>query len=81
MIDEQLLKNVMATVLEMPAAAIGEDTSMDNVEAWDSIRHLSLVLALEEEFGVRIPDEDAADITSYKLIRLVLAEQLTGVAG
>jgi acyl carrier protein len=81
MIDEQLLKNVMATVLEVPVADIHEGSSMDDIASWDSIRHLSLVLALEEEFGVQIPDEDAADITSYKLIRLVLSEHLSGVAG
>ena len=75
---ESTLKTVMATVLGIPADAISDDTSMDTVESWDSIKHMSLVLAIEEEFGVSIPDEDAANITSYPLIRLVLAEQLKG---
>lgn len=75
MINEQTLKQVMAAVLEIPADSIGEDTSMDTVEAWDSIKHMNLVLALEDEFGVSIPDEDAANITSYPLIKLVLNEQ------
>jgi acyl carrier protein len=78
MINEARLKEVIASVLDIAAASITEDTSMDNVDAWDSIKHMSLVLAIEEEFGVSIPDEDAADITSYALIRLVLAEQLKG---
>jgi acyl carrier protein len=73
---EDTLKDVMATVLGIAADSIGDDTSMDTVEAWDSIKHMNLVLAIEEEFGVSIPDEDAANITSYPLIRLVLAEQL-----
>jgi len=76
MINEQALKDVMAAVLDIAADSISETTSMDTVEAWDSIKHLTLVLAIEEEFGVSIPDEDAADITSYTLIRLVLDEQL-----
>jgi acyl carrier protein len=75
---ESTLKTVMATVLGIPADAISDDTSMDTVESWDSIKHMNLVLAIEEEFGVSIPDEDAANITSYPLIRLVLAEQLKG---
>ena len=75
MINEQTLKQVMAAVLEIPADSIGEETSMDTVEAWDSIKHMNLVLALEDEFGVSIPDEDAANITSYPLIKLVLNEQ------
>ena len=75
---ESTLKTVMAIVLGIPADTISDDTSMDTVEAWDSIKHMNLVLAIEEEFGVSIPDEDAANITSYPLIRLVLIEQLTG---
>lgn len=73
---ETTLKEVMATVLGIPADSIGEDTSMDTVESWDSINHMNLVLAIEEELGITIPDEDAANITSYPLIRLVVAEQL-----
>jgi acyl carrier protein len=74
--DEQALHDVMATVLEVPAESIGPDTDMDTVPSWDSLRHLTLVLALEQEFGVQIPDEDAGSITSYPLIRLVLKDLL-----
>lgn len=75
MINEETLKKVMAAVLEIPVESISEETSMDTVEAWDSIKHMNLVLALEDEFRVSIPDEDAANITSYALIKLVLNEQ------
>lgn len=72
MLNEDALKQVMATMLNVDAASINEDSSMDNVPNWDSLRHMNLVLALEEEFKVTIPDEDAGNITSYKLIKLVL---------
>lgn len=75
---ESTLKTVVANVLSIQADLIGDDTSMDTVASWDSIKHMNLVLAIEEEFGVSIPDEDVANITSYPLIRLVLAEQLEG---
>ncbi|HEX2800439.1 MAG TPA: acyl carrier protein [Phenylobacterium sp.] len=76
MIDETTLKQVIATVLGVPADTVGPDTSTDTVPAWDSLKHMNLVLALEQAFGVEIPDEDAANITSYPLILLVLQEQL-----
>jgi acyl carrier protein len=47
MTNEETLKQVMATVLGVPVAAISESTSMDTVESWDSIKHMNLVLALE----------------------------------
>jgi acyl carrier protein len=79
-LDEHALNEVMATVLRVPVESIGPDSSMDTVEGWDSLRHLTLVLALEEEFGVQIPDEEAGSITSYPLIKLVLTELLEAKA-
>lgn len=76
MLDQGLVKMVMASVLDVDAASLGEGASMDNVPGWDSLKQMNLVLALEESFGVSIPDEDAANATSYKLIVLVLEEQL-----
>jgi len=74
MIDENKLKGVIATVLNIDESRINEDSSIDTIEEWDSLRHMNLVLAIEEEFGVSIPDEEAAEITSYKLIKIVLNE-------
>lgn len=76
MVDKTLVKQVMASVLEVGESTIGEDASMDNIEGWDSLKQMNLVLALEESFGVSIPDEDAGNATSFKLICLVLEEQL-----
>ncbi len=76
MLDQVLLKKVMASVLEVDVSNLNADASMDNVPGWDSLRQMNLILALEESFGVTIPDEDAANATSYQLIALVLSEQL-----
>jgi acyl carrier protein len=78
MIDKQRVKQVMASVLEIDASDIADDASMDTIGSWDSLRQMNMVLALEESFGVSFPDDDAANATSYKLIVLVLEEQLAG---
>ena len=80
MLNENALKQVMGTMLGVDPATIGPDASMDTISTWDSLRHMNLVLALEDEFKVTIPDEDAGNITSYKLIKLVL-EDLLGAKG
>ena len=76
MLDKELVKRVLASVLEVDIETIDEKSTMDSVPGWDSLRQMNLVLALEECFGVTIPDEDAANATSYRLIVLVLEEQL-----
>ena len=77
---EERLRRVVATILGVDAAAIGPAASKDTIGAWDSLRHMNLILALEEELGVTIPDEEAAHLTSWPLIRLV-AEELAGPPG
>jgi len=77
MVDPAKVKEVMAAVLMVDPSTINEDASMDSIPTWNSLRQMSLVLALEDEFGVSFPDEDAANATSFKLLSLVLQEQLT----
>lgn len=76
MLNEEMLKQVIAAVLEVDPSSIDDDTSTDTMPNWDSLRHMNLVLALEQEFQVQISDEDAYSIKSYQLIKLVLKELL-----
>ena len=70
------IKQVMSAVFEITAESITDDASSDNIENWDSLRHLNLILALEEEFGVSIPDEEVGNLVNYKLIELVINDLL-----
>ncbi len=66
------IKEVMSAVFEIPIESISDDSSYDNIENWDSLRHLNLILALEEEFEVSIPDEEVGNLVNYKLIELII---------
>lgn len=76
MLDQDKLKNVVATVLNVEISRIDANASSDTIESWDSLRHMNLVLALEDEFGVSLPDGEAANATSYPLLVLVLQDLL-----
>jgi acyl carrier protein len=70
------IKQVMSVVFEIPIESIADYASSDNIDNWDSLRHLTLILALEEEFGVSIPDEEVGNLVNYKLIELVIHDLL-----
>jgi len=61
--NEQLRK-IMAEVLELDPNAINEDTSVGNQPKWDSLRHMSLIFAVEEGFVVRFEDDQLPELTS-----------------
>jgi len=75
-LDEDKLKRVMGAALKVDPATLGPDSSADNIKTWDSLQHMNLILALEEAFGVTIPDDEVGNITSYALVRLVVSELL-----
>lgn len=72
--NELLLKNTVASVLGVSPDDINDDSSMDNLHEWDSVKHLNLVLAIEEVFGVSMTEEQSLEMLSFPLIKLVLAE-------
>ena len=74
---EQRIKQVMADVFDMPAETILENVSQDNLEGWDSLKHLDLVVALEEEFEITIPVEEVGNLISFKLIVVIIKELLS----
>lgn len=55
---------LVASVLNLPSAAVNAETSMETLPAWDSLAHLNICLAFEERFGVAMNMETIADATS-----------------
>lgn len=68
------IMRVMSTVLEIPVEELDEDSSTDTIENWDSLKHLNLILALEDEFEISIPNEEVGNMVNYKLIKLIVDE-------
>jgi acyl carrier protein len=68
------IKIVMSAVFELPIEEITENSSPDTIDTWDSLKHLNLILALEEEFDISIPDEEVGNLFNYKLIELIVNE-------
>lgn len=71
---KERIRNVMGSVFEVSLNDINEQSSTDNVDNWDSVRHLNLILALEEEFNISIPDEEVGSLVNFKIIELVVNE-------
>lgn len=65
--------SVMSEVLKIP---VQEDSNLvrSQTEQWDSLMHLELILALEEEFRVRFSAEQAANIQSLDDVVTILGE-------
>ena len=70
------LSNYNELIDSVNIETINEESSQDSIEQWDSMKHLDLIVALEEEFGVDIPIEEVGNMTNFKYIKLIIEEQL-----
>lgn len=54
---ESKVKEIMSIVFELPVDKINSSTSSEDVEEWDSLKHMALIVALEEEFDKEFGEE------------------------
>jgi acyl carrier protein len=64
----QRLRHVMGAVFGVAESAIGPDASSVSIGEWDSVRHLQLMLALEEEFNVQFETDELVSLRSVPVI-------------
>ena len=68
------VQRVMADVFEIGLDEIGPDATPDNVDSWDSLRLLNLILAFEQEFGVEVaPDQLQYMMSVPEILRILNA--------
>lgn len=70
------LREVASDVFGVPTAEITPQTSPETLEAWDSVQHLSLALAIESRFGVVMEPDDIEKMKSIGATAAVVERKL-----
>ena len=66
---------VISQIMNVPVEQITDNSSPDTIQKWDSLHHMNLILALEEELGVQFSDDEVVEMLSVELILLTLKEK------
>jgi acyl carrier protein len=69
---EEKIKQLMSIIFEIEKDAIQDDFSPNKSSKWDSLRHLNLIVALEEEFELKFTDKEIIGLNSYKEIMKII---------
>ena len=69
---ETRVNRVFQTVFDVPDLTVGSETTANDVEGWDSLTHIDLIVAVEKEFKIRFR---TAEVNGMKnvgdLVRLI----------
>jgi acyl carrier protein len=65
MTDLRRLRETFRAALDLPADADVDELTYAGNEKWDSLAHMSLVAAIEDEFSVMIDTDDVINLSSF----------------
>jgi acyl carrier protein len=69
------VQTVFSDVFQIAREQVRPDSSPDTIPNWDSLQHLNLVLALEQEFQVQFTPEEIEQLLSVELVAALLEEK------
>jgi acyl carrier protein len=70
-----MLHDVVAGFLRVPVSSISDASSPENLRRWDSLRHLDLMTAIEDAYGVRFSTAEILRAKSVGEVRRLLREK------
>ena len=54
------MQDILQLVLEDDELKVSMDTTADEVDGWDSLAHINIIVAVEQEFGVKFATAEIA---------------------
>jgi len=66
MTTKEKYSEIFKTALNIESDKLSEKLKYNEIEEWDSIGHMSLMSALEEEYKISLETDDIVDFGSYK---------------
>ena len=65
-LNKKKLIKLFATSLNISEDKVSENLKYNEIEEWDSIGHMSLMSAIEDEFKISLETDDIIDFSSFK---------------
>ena len=64
--NENKLKKTFCSALSVAEDKIDDSLEYNGIPEWDSIGHMTLISAIEDEFKISIETDDIIDFSSFK---------------
>lgn len=72
---EANIENLLAKVLQISPTEITNALAMKDLEVWDSLKHMELIVSVEETFGIELSFDDIVAMQNVREIKRILRER------
>lgn len=69
------IRTLFSDVFQIPLEQVTPQSSPDTIPNWDSLQHLNLVLALEQEFQIQFTPEEIEQLLSVEIVAALLDQK------
>lgn len=76
---QQKIILILSDVLDVEKSLVNSESSSDTIPAWDSVGHLNLMIALEEQFGVQFAPEEVDAMHSIEALVRIVEQRIAAV--
>jgi acyl carrier protein len=74
---DEKIRELFAALLQVALEQVKDQTTPASLERWDSIQHMILVAAFEEEFGIDLDPEEAVEMfRDFATFRRIVRQSL-----
>tara|TARA_Y100001970_G_C14121241_1_gene796423 strand:- start:674 stop:910 length:237 start_codon:yes stop_codon:yes gene_type:complete len=70
--------NILIAILNVPSSVITLDSSPETIENWDSLKHIKIISALEEEYSLEFSDEEILEMLVFSSMINLIEKKLKG---
>lgn len=74
-IDLEIIK-ILASTFFIDSDKINKNTSMEDIANWDSLKHMTLVISLEEHFKIKFSGEEIIKIDNFAAIKKLIKKKI-----
>jgi acyl carrier protein len=70
------LNKIMSEVFRMNEEELKDELTMKNVENWDSLKHMDLILSIEKGLDIQFSMDDILKMKDIKTIRKIVKDKI-----
>jgi len=68
------IEDVFSETLAIDPSRVSDALTYNSIKEWDSVAHMALIAALEENYGIMIETDDVIDMSSVAKARQILSK-------
>jgi len=74
--NEQILKEVVKNVLQIEISDVDENLKFKDMEIWDSMTFMMLIVKMEESFNITLTDDEIIELDCIKKAKEIIGRKL-----